>query len=87
MQELHIYSKDYCPYCHRAKKLLSIKGVPYTDYDVTSNSILEAEMQRRSGHRTVPQIFIGSQHIGGCDDLFALDENGQLDSLLELLTS
>lgn len=82
MYEIDLYSKDYCPYCHRAKELLTIKGVQYNHIDVTHNSDLEAEMQQRSGRRTVPQIFIGARHIGGCSDLFALDEQGELDLLL-----
>ncbi len=82
MQQAEIYTKDYCPYCHRAKELLSIKGVSYIEYDVTKDSELEKLMQHRAGHHTVPQIFIDNKHIGGCDDLFALDEQGGLDSLL-----
>lgn len=86
MQEIHIYIKGYCAYCHRAKELLNIKGVPFTEYDVTDNPELEVEMRRRSGRTTVPQIFIGERHIGGCDDLFALDEKGKLDPLLAQLS-
>ena len=82
MQDIDVYSKDYCPYCHRAVELLNIKGVSFNLIDVTSNSSRETEMQQRSGRRTVPQIFIGDRHIGGCDDLFALDERGELDHLL-----
>ena len=83
MQEIHIYTKDYWSYCDRAKNLLDIKGVPYIEYDVTEDPQLETLMRQRSGRRTVPQIFIGSRHVGGCDDLFALDEQGALDPLLE----
>ena len=79
---IHIYTKSYCAYCHRAKELLKIKGVTFLDFDVTDNPEREEEMRRRSGRRTVPQIFIGDRHIGGCDDLFALDERGELDPLL-----
>lgn len=82
MLEIHIYTKNYCAYCYRAKELLNIKGVPFTEYDVTDNPELEAEMRQRSNRTTVPQIFIGERHIGGCDDLFALDEKGELDPLL-----
>lgn len=82
MKEIHIYSKNYCPYCHRAIELLNIKGVTFKTIDVTNDSTLEEEMRHRSGQTTVPQIFVGPKHIGGCRDLFALDELGQLDSLL-----
>jgi glutaredoxin 3 len=82
MQEIDLYSKDYCSYCHRAKELLNIKGVAYNVIDVTYDSNLEAEMRQRSGQRTVPQIFIGNRHIGGCSELFVLDELGELDLLL-----
>ena len=87
MQEIHLYSKSYCLYCHRAIELLNIKGVSYKIIDVTDNRDLELEMQQRSGRSTVPQIFIGTRHIGGCDDLFALDEQEQLDPLLQLLNA
>jgi len=83
MQNAEIYTKDYCPYCHRAKELLSIKGISFIEYDVTRDSELENQMRQRTGRHTVPQIFIDEQHIGGCDDLFALDEQGRLDNLLE----
>lgn len=77
-----IYTKSYCPYCHRAKELLSIKGINFTEHDVTENAALEKQMQERAGRHTVPQIFIDDRHIGGCDDLFALDEQGGLDPIL-----
>ncbi|HEY5674744.1 MAG TPA: glutaredoxin 3 [Malonomonas sp.] len=82
MQAIDLYSKNYCQYCHRAKELLNIKGVNYNLIDVTTDSTLEAEMHQRSGRKTVPQIFIGGRHIGGCSDLFAMDEQGELDLLL-----
>lgn len=82
MQQAEIYTKDYCPYCHRAKELLGIKGVPFIEYDVTRDNELEKLMRQRAGRHTVPQIFIDNRHIGGCDDLFALDEQGGLDPLL-----
>jgi glutaredoxin 3 len=85
MGKIDLYSKDYCLYCHRAKELLNIKGIRYNEIDVTCDSNLEAEMRRRSGQRTVPQIFIGTRHIGGCSELFALDERGELDPLLARL--
>lgn len=83
MQHTEIYTKDYCPYCHRAKELLNIKGISFVEYDVTRDSNLESQMRQRAGSHTVPQIFIDAQHIGGCDDLFELDEQGGLDTLLQ----
>lgn len=82
MEKIHIYSKSYCHFCSRAIELLKIKGVSYTTIDVTDDNSLEEEMCHRSGRITVPQIFIGPRHIGGCDELFALDEQGELDHLL-----
>jgi len=82
MVQVDIYTKNYCSFCHRAKDLLKIKNVNFTEYDVTHNRELEEQMRTRSGRRSVPQIFIDDQHIGGCDELFALDEKGKLDSLL-----
>ena len=86
MGKIHIYSKNYCPYCQRAIALLKIKGVSYTLIDVTTDESLEEEMRHRSGQQTVPQIFIGPRHIGGCDELFNLDEQGSLDPLLSQLS-
>ncbi len=83
MQEIHIYTKDYCAYCYRAKELLEIKGVDYIEFDVTNDPQGDDFMRQRSGRTTVPQIFIGGRHIGGCDELFAIDEQGELDPLLE----
>lgn len=85
MQHIEIYSKSYCPFCQRAIALLNIKGTNYKIIDVTEDKQRELEMQKRSGRSTVPQIFIGSRLIGGCDDLFALDEQGKLDPLLARL--
>lgn len=82
MQHIHIYSKNYCPFCQRAVELLKIKGTTYKIIDITDDKKREAEMRQRSGRTTVPQIFVGSRHIGGCDDLFSLDEQGKLDALL-----
>ncbi|MCF6179342.1 MAG: glutaredoxin 3 [Geopsychrobacter sp.] len=84
MQQAEIYTKDYCPYCQRAKELLSIKGIRFIEHDVTRDSELESLMRKRTGRHTVPQIFIADQHIGGCDELFALDEQGKLDPLLKI---
>ena len=82
MNEIVIYTKDYCGYCAQAKALLQAKGAAYTEIDVTHDTDLQAEMVERSGRRTVPQIFIGDRHIGGFDDLAALDAAGELDPLL-----
>ena len=87
MQDVQIYSKNFCPYCHRAMELLKIKGIPYTVIDVTDDARQEEERRHRSGRVTVPQIFIGEIHIGGSDDLFALDEQGGLDPLLSQLSA
>ena len=82
MKNVTIYSKYYCPYCARAKALLDRKGVDYTEIEVTHDPELQAEMMERSQRRTVPQIFIGDHHVGGSDDLFALERSGVLDELL-----
>ena len=87
MREIHVYSKSYCPFCRRAIELLKIKGVSYQLIDVTDDSNLETEMLHRSGRNTVPQIFIGPRYVGGCDDLFALDEQGALDPILDQLSA
>ena len=77
-----IYTTGWCPYCSRAKSLLTRKGVGFEEIDVESAPEKRAEMQTRSGRRSVPQIFIGDQHVGGCDDLHALEDAGKLDALL-----
>ncbi len=83
MPKVEIYTKFLCPYCTRAKKLLSTKGVAFDEHDISMGGPLRAEMLERSGGRqTVPQIFIDGRHIGGSDDLAALDRAGQLDPLL-----
>jgi glutaredoxin 3 len=80
---VEIYTKFGCGYCYRAKKLLESKGVQYTEYDITMGGPKRAEMlQRAPGAMTVPQIFIGATHVGGSDDLAALDRAGKLDGLL-----
>ena len=84
MKEVEIYTKNYCPYCHRAKELLRIKGVPFTEHDVTTDAETERQMQLRSGARTVPQIFVSGTCLGGCSELFELDEKGELDQLLDI---
>lgn len=81
--KVEIYSSPFCGYCARAKSLLSRKGVDYQDFDVLADPGLRAEMVNRAGGRTsVPQIFIDGQHVGGCDDLHALDKAGKLDPML-----
>lgn len=83
MQKIDIYTKGYCPYCRRAKSLLDAKGAQYTDYEIDKQPELRDPMiERANGKSTVPQIFIGDTHVGGCDDLFALESAGKLDSLL-----
>ncbi len=83
MAPVTIYTTSWCPYCHAAKDLLSKKGVAFTEIEISGKSALRAEMMARSGgSSTVPQIFIGAQHVGGCDDLYDLDHNGKLDELL-----
>jgi len=83
MAEIVVYSGPQCPYCVRAKELFKRKGVAFTEYDVKSDTARFEEMLAISnGRRTIPQIFINGQHIGGCDDLYALDAKGGLDPLL-----
>ena len=83
MAKIDIYTVQYCPYCQDAKELLSRKGVSYHEIDVTGKRDVRKEMiQRAKGRSTYPQIFIGATQIGGCDDLYALEEAGRLDSLL-----
>lgn len=82
MPPVVIYTKDYCPYCHAALGLLDRKGVAYDRIEVTSAAIQD-EMAKKAGRRTVPQIFIAGQPVGGSDDLHALDASGKLDALLK----
>jgi glutaredoxin 3 len=83
MARVEIYTKMFCPYCSRAKRLLSDKGVQYEEYDITMGGRKRDEMlSRANGRHTVPQIFIDDHHVGGCDDLVALDQAGRLDPLL-----
>jgi glutaredoxin 3 len=83
MAKIDIYTVQYCPFCQDAKELLSRKGVSYHEIDVTGKRDVRKEMIRRaSGRSTYPQIFIGTTHVGGCDDLYALEEAGKLDPLL-----
>ncbi len=82
MVEVEMYTTKYCPYCVRARHLLDGKGVAYRERAVDGEYELRQEMMDRSGQRTVPQIWIGSQHVGGCDELMALERQGQLDQML-----
>ena len=83
MARVEIYTKIFCSYCTRAKRLLAAKGVDAQEYDITMGGPDRATMLQRTGGRsTVPQIFIDDRHVGGCDDLHALDARGQLDALL-----
>lgn len=83
MKTVEIYTTPTCPYCLAAKQLLRKKGVAYSEIDVSRDPDLRDAMIRRAmGIRTVPQIFIGGQHVGGCDDLHELDHEGGLDPLL-----
>lgn len=77
-----LYTTPICPYCVRAKQLLARKGVAYREIDVSRDDALRAEVMARSGQRTVPQIWIGEYHVGGYDDLYALERAGRLDGLL-----
>lgn len=83
MAEVVIYSSDYCPFCMRAKQLLASKGVDFQEIYVDGEPAVRAEMTRLAGGRTsVPQIWIGDTHVGGCDELYACARAGQLDELL-----
>jgi glutaredoxin 3 len=83
MPPVEIYTTRYCPYCHAAKALLKRKGVTYSEIDVGRDWERREEMiQRAKGRVTVPQIFIGAVHVGGCDELHALERAGELDPLL-----
>jgi glutaredoxin 3 len=83
MADVTIYTTMVCPYCVQAKRLLTHKGIPYKEIDVTTNSALRLAMIQASGRRTVPQIFIGEQSIGGFDELYELEQSGELDSMLK----
>lgn len=83
MKPVEIYSSPLCGYCHAAKRLLTQKGISFSEINVLANPARKAEMiQRANGKRTVPQIFIGGTHIGGYDELYALERAGKLDQLL-----
>lgn len=82
MKPVTVYSTRICPYCMMAKRLLTQKGVPYEEIMVDGNDALRADLIARTGRRTVPQIYVGEHHVGGFDDLAALDRAGKLDPLL-----
>ncbi|MBD1861563.1 MULTISPECIES: glutaredoxin 3 [Trichocoleus] len=82
--KVEIYTWRTCPFCIRAKALLDKKGVEYTEYSIDGDEAARAEMsQRANGKRSLPQIFINDQHVGGCDDIHALNAQGKLDQLLQ----
>ena len=84
MQPVEIYTTPFCGYCRMAKHLLDQKDIAFTEIDVSRDPALRAAMvERAGGRRTVPQIFVGETHVGGCDDLYALDRAGRLDALVE----
>ncbi|AQS64724.2 Glutaredoxin 3 [Rhizobium rhizogenes] len=82
MAPVAIYTRDFCGYCARAKALLDSKGVDYAEYNSTTTPEYRQEMIEKSGGTTFPQIFINGQHVGGCDDLHALERAGKLDAML-----
>jgi glutaredoxin 3 len=82
MPKVTVYTTQYCPYCVLAKELLKRKGVPFEEIDVGQDDELRAEVVRKSGRRTVPQVFIGEQSIGGFEELRALEDEGELEGLL-----
>ncbi|MCB8875475.1 glutaredoxin 3 [Acidisoma silvae] len=82
MAQIEIYTQPYCPYCTRAKALLDSKGAAYKEIDAPNGTPERAESRTRTGRTSVPQIFIDGKHIGGCDDLVALDRQGGLDPVL-----
>jgi len=84
MASVEIYTRKYCSYCHFAKELLTRKGVAFHEIDVTGDADIRRQMtERTQGNNTLPQIFIGAKHIGGCDELYALEDAGELDPLLQ----
>ncbi len=83
MTHVVVYSSDWCPYCMRAKALLESKGVAFEEIRVDGQPQVRAAMAQKAGRTSVPQIWIGEQHVGGCDDLYALERAGKLDALLK----
>ena len=82
MSKVLIYTSSLCPYCHRAKELLRSKGAAFQEIDVTGDAKQRQLLTTKSGRNTVPQIWIGDVHVGGCDDLHSLDREGRLDPML-----
>lgn len=82
MTDILLYTTSWCPYCVRAKMLLDHKGLEYREINLDREPAKRLEMMERSGRRTVPQIFFGETHVGGCDDLFALERQGSIDEML-----
>jgi glutaredoxin 3 len=84
MSSVEIYTRQYCSYCHYAKELLTRKGVGFREFDITAHPEKRQEMtERTNGRTTFPQIFIGTTYVGGCDELYALEDAGKLDALLQ----
>ncbi len=83
MKEILIYTKEICPYCVRAKSLLQRKGAVFKEIKITDEATRDEMIKKSGGRMTVPQIFVGEAHIGGCDDLYALDAEGKLDKILK----
>jgi glutaredoxin 3 len=83
MSKIVIYTKEICPYCVKAKTLLQRKNAGFSEIKITDEKTKEEMMKKSGGRMTVPQIFINEKHIGGCDDLYALDKTGELDKLLK----
>ncbi len=82
MSKIVIYTKSHCPYCVKAKNLLQRKNAKFTEISVSDDKIKEEMIRKSGGRMTVPQIFIGNTHVGGCDDLYDLDKKGELDGML-----
>jgi len=82
MQPVHLYTSPFCGYCRAAKSLLKSKGAKFTEIDVSRDSMKKQQMIQKTGRRTVPQIYIGQTHVGGFDEMNALDRAGKLDALL-----
>lgn len=83
MAQVTIYTTKVCPYCVRAKQLLERKGIEYQEISAEDEAVRETMITKAGGRRTVPQIFINNHHVGGCDDLYALDKAGKLDGMLD----
>jgi glutaredoxin 3 len=83
VKPVKIYTTETCPYCMRAKRLLDKKNVPYEEIDVSWDDEKRMQLMQQTGRRTVPQIFIGDQHVGGSDELYALEQRGELDRMLQ----